>query len=270
LAKVYKKLKNLPYHNIVDKVCVYLQTNFFRMKFSKIILLSICFCFVFTTFSQEQKDNDFNQKLKKEAVEVFRDRLIVDVFHSFWMNVPKTVTPKFNPGFNVAVLWDFKATKKSPISFGLGVGCIFHTQFSNAQLRYNNDKGINKYYVLPEILTKKDSLKLNRMTYINCNIPLEFRYRHKNGFKFTVGVRLGLVAEISQRYKGKNLEGSGITDNYKYFLKTGRQTANFDIYMRCGWKFVAVYYSYQVNKLFTEGKGPAVNPMSLGISLSLF
>ena len=240
------------------------------MKFSKIILFCICFCSVFTVFSQEQKEKDFNQILKKEAVEVFRDRLIVDVFHSFWMNVHKTVKPKFNPGFNVAVLWDFKTTKKSPISFGLGVGCIYQTQFSNALLRYDNDLGITKYYVIPESFTKKEAPKLNRMTYINCNIPLELRYRHKNGFKFTVGVRLGLVAEISQRYKGNNLEGTGVSENYKYFLKTDRQKANFDVYMRCGWKFVAVYYSYQVNKLFTDGKGPAVNPMSLGISLSLF
>jgi hypothetical protein len=108
------------------------------------------------------------------------------------------------------------------------------------------------------------------MTYINCNIPLEFRYRHKNGFKFTVGVRLGLVAEISQRFKGKNYEDNYRDENFKHFFTAGRQKVNFDVYMRCGWKFVAVYYSYQVNRLFNEGKGPAVNPMSLGISLSLF
>jgi hypothetical protein len=240
------------------------------MKFLKITLLCICFCTVFTVFSQEQKNNEFTQKLKKEAVEVFRDRLIVDVFHSFWMNVPSPITHKINPGFNVAVLWDFKTTKKSPISFGLGVGCTFQTQFSNAQLRYDETSKINKYYILPDVITKKDSLKLNRITYINCNIPLEFRYRHKCGFKFTVGARLGLVAELSQRYKGKNIEGNGTTENYKYFLKTGRQNVNFDVYIRAGWKFAAIYYSYQVNKLFTDGKGPAVNPMSLGISLSLF
>jgi len=240
------------------------------MKFSKILLLAFCFFMFLTTYSQEQKQKDIKQILQKEAVEVFRDRLIVDVFHSFWMNVPNTVTNKFNPGFNIAVLWDFKATKKSPISFGLGLGCTYHTQFSNAQLRFDNAKGITKYYVLPESIVHKDSLKLNRMTYINCNIPLEFRYRHKCGFKLTVGVRLGLVAEISQRYKGKNIEGGTTTDNYKYFLKTDRQKVNFDAYFRCGWKFVAIYYSYQVNKLYNEGKGPAVNPMSLGISLSLF
>jgi len=241
-----------------------------KMNISKTILLTLCFCTVLSAFSQEQNTEDFKQKLKKEAVEVFRDRLIVDIFHSFWLKVPNPVTHKFNPGFNVSILWDFKATKKSPISFGLGVGCIYHTQFSNAQLRYDNTKELTKYYVLPDVIAQKDSMKLNRMTYINCNIPFEFRYRHKNGFKITVGVRLGLVSEISQRYKGNNIEGNNTKDNYKYFLKTGRQTANFDTYIRCGWKFVAVYYSYQVNKLFNEGKGPKVNPMSLGISLSLF
>jgi hypothetical protein len=78
------------------------------------------------------------------------------------------------------------------------------------------------------------------------------------------------VAELAQRYKGKNYENPKIEDNYKYFLKNDRQKVNFDVYMRCGWKFVGIYYSYQVNKLFDEGKGPAVTPMSLGISLSLF
>ena len=236
------------------------------MKFSKIILFTLCLFTVLTVFSQEQKDVAFQQKLKKEAVEVFRDRLIVDVFHSFWFSAPKGVTQKFNPGFNVAVLWDFKATKKSPISFGLGLGCTYHTQFSNAQLRYDNTLEITKYNILPDVIKPK----LNRITYINCNIPFEFRYRHKNGFKITAGARLGLIAEISQRYKGDNIEGNGTSENYKYFLKTGRQNINFDVYFRCGWKFVGIYYSYQVNRLFNEGKGPAVNPMSLGISLSLF
>ena len=239
------------------------------MKLSKIILIYLCFCSGLSAFAQEQNKKDFTHNLQKEAVETFRDRLIVDVFHSFWMNVPAGVNHKFNPGFNVAVLWDFKATKKSPISFGLGIGCTYHTQFSNAQLRFGHEKGTTKYHILPDVL-QKDSVKLNRITYINCNIPLEFRYRHKNGFKFTVGVRLGLVAELSQRYKGKNLEGNGTDENYKYFLTTDRQKVNFDAYIRCGWKFVGIYYSYQVNKLFNEGKGPAVNPMSLGISLSLF
>jgi hypothetical protein len=254
------------------KIVFICELIFLPMNSFKILLASLLFCVSGTLFSQEQNDKmtELQQKLKKETVEVFRDRLIVDVYHSFWMKVPEMVTHKFNPGFNIAVLWDFKTTKNSPISFGLGVGCTYHTQFSNAHLKYNPSSELTKYYVLPTNISSKDSLKLNRMTYINCNIPLEFRYRHKNGFKFTVGVRLGLVAEISQRYKGKDIEGNHTNENYKYFLTTDRQKVNFDAYIRCGWKFVGIYYSYQVNKLFNEGKGPAVTPMSLGISLSLF
>ena len=251
-------------------MCLFANENYLKMKFSKIFLLCICLCSFVNLFSQEQNDklSQIQQKVQKESVEVFRDRLIVDVYHSFWMNRPAPVTQKFNPGFNVAVLWDFKTSKKSPVSFGLGVGCTYHTQFSNAQLKYNQAEQITKYYVLPTTIA--DSMKLNRMTYINCNIPLEFRYRHKSGFKLTIGVRLGLVAELSQRYKGKDLEGNRTEENFKYFLTKDRQKINFDAYIRCGWKFVGVYYSYQVNKLFDDGKGPAVNPMSLGISLSLF
>ena len=236
------------------------------MKYLKIIFLFTFLCSFFVAFAQEENRTETKQLPAKVEVEIFRDRLIVDVFHSFWFHVPTHVSHKFNPGFNVAVLWDFKTKKESPISFGLGVGCTYHTQFSNAQLRYDGKDEITKYYINPSV----DTAKLNRMTYINCNIPLEFRYRHKNGFKFSVGVRVGLVAEISQRYKGYNVDGVGPDENYKTFFNTERQKINFDAYMRMGWKFVAVYYSYQVNRLFNENKGPAVNPMSVGISLSLF
>jgi len=242
------------------------------MKFLRIFALCFCCSFLFSAFAQEQNNTEVKPPVKKEEVEIFRDRLIVDVYHSFWMNLPTPVTHKFNPGFNVAALWDFKTSKKSPISFGLGVGCTFHTQFSNAQLRYDEKEGKTKYFLLPELaqFQNDSTLKLNRMTYINANIPLEFRYRHKSGFKLTIGVRLGLVAELAQKYKGRNTENEVTEENYKNFLTTDRQKINFDAYIRCGWKFVGIYYSYQVNKLFNEGKGPAVNPMSLGISLSLF
>jgi len=242
------------------------------MKPLRILLIIIFSCLSFSVFTQDEgnKLTELQQKQKKETVEIFRDRLIIDIYHSFWMGTPEMVKSKFNPGFNVALLWDFKASKKSPISFGLGLGCTFHTQFSDAHLKYNETTGITKYHVLPPTVSHKDSMKLNRITYINYNIPLELRYRHKNGFRFTVGVRLGLIGELSQRYKGKNIDGKHTDDNYKYFLKTNRQKFNFDAYMRCGWKFVSVYYSYQVNKLYSDGKGPAVTPMSVGISLSPF
>lgn len=237
-----------------------------------VVLLMSALQIVVAQESVEKKSDSTStipsREKSEERIEIFRDRLMVDVFHTFWMGMPSQVNhQKFHPGFNVSVMWDFRVSPNSPISFGLGLGTSYYTQFSNAMLQYDSKSDVMRYSLLP--VSVADTC-LNRMTYINCHIPLEFRYRHSNGFKFSLGVRLGLVAEVSHRYKGPNLSGSGADQNFKSFEVFNKQKYNVDFFMRCGWKFVSVYYSYQVNKLFESGKGPQINPMSLGISFSIF
>ena len=203
----------------------------------------------------------------EEKVEIIRDRLMVDVFHSFWFGMPKEVkSNKFNPGFNVSAMWDFKNHPKKPISFGLGLGVTYYSQFTDAVLQYNVAQSKMLYYVLPS-----DTMaKLNRTTYINCNLPLELRYRHQNSFKFSIGVRVGVTAEISHRYKGPNYDGSNTQLNYKNFDFHNKNKFNFDAYFRMGWKYVSFYYCYQVTPLFEKDKGPRIMPMSLGVTWNLF
>ncbi|MEG1556124.1 MAG: hypothetical protein RR356_05305 [Bacteroidales bacterium] len=211
--------------------------------------------------------NKETEKIKEEKPEIFRDRLIVDVFHSFWMGMPSEVEHlKFDPGFNISALWDFKVSKKSPISFGIGLGVSYYSQFTNALLKVENGPWTMRYYVLNSSI----DYSLNRLNYVNCNLPVEFRYRHSSGFKFTIGARVGLVAEISQTYKGLNPDGTDEQIWRKSYEIYNKQKYNFDVYARIGWKFVNVYYSFQITKMFQEGKGPQIYPMSLGISLSIF
>ena len=201
-----------------------------------------------------------------EPIVVFRDRLIMDIYHTFWMNMPTEVTHmKFDPGFTVSAIWDFKI-KQKPIAVGLGVGVSYYTQYSNALLRFDQSSGYMKYYVLPEDV-KYNVLKMN---YLNVNIPLEFRYRHPNGFKFSVGVRAGLICEISQKYKGNDPAVPADTAMYKNLLIKNKMKYNIDVYTRIGWKFVDLYYCFQPTPLFADSKGPKIYPMSLGISLSIF
>lgn len=201
-----------------------------------------------------------------EPLVVFRDRLIFDFYHTFWMNMPVEVEHmKFNPGFTVSGIWDFKI-KQKPIAIGLGLGLSYYTQFSNSLLRYDALEDLMKYYILPENVDYK-ILKLN---YLNVNIPLEFRYRHPNGFKFSVGFRAGLIANLSQEYKGDDPAIPADTAMYKNLLIKNKMKYNIDVYTRIGWKFVDVYYSFQMTPLFADSKGPKIYPMSLGFSLSLF
>lgn len=197
---------------------------------------------------------------------VFRDRLIMDIYHSFWMGMPSQVTHmKFDPGFNVSALWDFKI-KNKPLAFGLGVGVSYYTQFSNALLRYDEAADLMRYYVISENV----DYKLLKMNYLSCNIPLEFRYRNTNGFKFSIGARVGLIAEISQKYKGDDPSNTSDTLCVKNLRIENKMKYNVDVYARIGWKFVDAYYSFQLTPLFEAGKGPKIYPMSVGLSFSLF
>lgn len=234
----------------------------------KRILPIVMILFLSTTFTS------FAQKSKTdERPEIIRDRLMVDVFHSFWMGAPSQVnTNKLHPGFNVSAMWDFKMPNKLPLSFGLGVGATYYTQFSDALLQKDPTTTTSSPQMLYYVLPKDDDFeyKLNRLNYVSCNIPFEFRYRHQSGFKVNVGIRLGLVAEISQTYRGDNPDGVGEDLARKSFEIYGKMKYNFDVYMRAGWKYVSLYYCYQVTSLFENGKGPKMSPMSLGVTWNIF
>ncbi len=234
------------------------------MKKNTLLLFIMLISFV--QFCNAQSSHDTLSSIKKP--EIIRDRLMVDVFHTFWMGMPSTVNVnKLHPGFNISAMWDFKLPNKGPFSFGLGLGVSYYTQFSDARLDIDPTPWVMRYYVID---TANIDYDLNRMTYINCNIPLEFRYRHQNGFKISLGVRVGLVAEISQTYKGKNPNGNDDKIWIKNYEMYNKQKYNFDVYLRTGWKYVSFYYCLQVTKLFQDGKGPQIYPMSIGLTWNIF
>lgn len=203
---------------------------------------------------------------KNEKPVVFRDRFILDMYHSFWMGMPTEVNhKKFDPGFNVSAIWDFKVNNK-PIAFGLGVGTSYFTQYSDAVMKYNAAEDLVRYQILSEDIAY-NRIKMN---YLNVNIPIEFRYRNANGFKFTVGARVGLNCHLSQKYKGDDLSIPSDTVSMTNYYLPNKMKYSADVYARIGWKFINAYYSFQLTPLFTTGKGPKIYPMSVGISLSIF
>lgn len=242
----------------------------------KLIIITLLFAWFSTIYAQteptEQPTKKDKENTEKEATQdkplVVRDRLIFDIYHSFWMGMPAQGNfMKFNPGFNVSAMWDFMLPQNKSISFGLGLGFTYYTQYSDCIIKYVRENDVNRYFILPDDL----KYKYSRVSYMNCNIPIEIRYRHKSGFKIDFGVHVGLVAGFAHRYKGDNY--NGIEDeflNYKNRDFYNKQKFSADVYLRMGWKSFGIYYSYQLNKVFDVGKGPAMNPMSLGISIALF
>lgn len=255
-----------------------MQFNYYDMK--RCFIIFALLAFVLVQVQAQDVDtvaNKKNKKSKKEEnpteiiiketkVEVFRDRLLMDIYHSFWLGMPSKVDyMKFNPGFNISALWDFKVSKTSPVSFGLGLGVSYFSQFTDALLKVN-DNWVMQYNIIDEDI----KYKLNRVNYINCNLPIEFRIRTNGGFKFTVGARVGLIAEVSQNYKGPDPQDATTGRHYKNREIYNTQNYSVEVYTRIGWKPISFFYAVHLTKIFTADKGPAMFPMSLGISLCFF
>lgn len=241
-----------------------------RIGLLTVIILTSLFQVAVSQNVLDKKNYDKKEENKKNqdnSVEVFRDRMVIDVFQSFWLGMPASVNSmKFNPGFSTSILWDIKRAPKSPISFGIGGGILYHSQNSDALLKYNSTTGKTMY----NVLSLTDSIDICRTNMWSLYVPLEFRYRHHNGFKFTLGIRLGYIVGLSQRYKGLDVTGRNQETDYTEYQIFNKMDYNFDVYARIGWKGLGLFYSYQVTSLFKEGLGPKISPMTVGISISPF
>ena len=247
--------------------------KFETMKRKIGIIITLLFVILSTTVAQNLLDGKNYERSKTdtlpqvEKVEIFRDRLVVDVFQSFWLGMPAAVnSAKFNPGVNVSILWDIKRKSQSPLSFGIGAGVNYHTQNSNALIGIDSKNWITRYHILPHM---EEPHKICRLDVVSLYIPLELRFRY-NEFKVTVGTRLGSIVSVGQRYRGKDLSGKDQMLDYKDYQIFNKMKYHFDFYLRAGYGGLGFFYSYQLTPLFESGKGPQVRPMSIGISISPF
>ena len=80
--------------------------------FLTVVLLMVC-AGSLVTAQTAQTPYTAPKDTVEEPLVVFRDRLIMDIYHTFWMNMPTEVNyMKFDPGFTVSAIWDFKIKQK--------------------------------------------------------------------------------------------------------------------------------------------------------------
>lgn len=200
---------------------------------------------------------------------LFKDRIVLDFMTSYWFGMKgyeDISANNFNFSFNGAIIFDIPVKHNSPFSFGIGLGVSNYNMYSNAIF------GIGKGYTtsmtpIPEFIADSN-IRVNKLSYTNMHIPIEFRYRHKCGFKIAVGVRVGLTVDLHSKYFGPALNGSEDKDLIKDYKIVNRTKVPVEVTFRTGWKFVGVSVSYMVTKLFEAEKGPQICPLSVGISLS--
>lgn len=196
-----------------------------------------------------------------------KDRIILSAHNSFWQNLDAGVKQRtISPGFNAAIMVDLPTSEDSPLSFGLGLGFTSYNLHSNAVLGLKLPERTTEMTIIPDGI----KYNVNKIRFSYLNIPLELRLRTKGDFRFSIGLRSGLMIDAFSKYYGNDI--SGIDNPMKIIDK---KVSNTDKYLfegttRIGWKWIAVSASYSLNGMFEKDKGPAIAPINVGLSFSLY
>ena len=203
----------------------------------------------------------------KVAIGTNKDRIILSAHNSFWQNLDAGVKQRaISPGFNTAIMVDLPTSEDSPISFGLGLGFTSFNLHSNAVTGLKMPERTTQMTIIPDGI----NYNVNKIRFSYINIPFELRLRTKSDFRFSIGLRSGLMIDAFSKYYGNDI--SGIDNPMKIIDKKISNTDKylFEATSRIGWKWIAISGSYSLNSIYQKDKGPAIAPINVGLSFSLY
>ena len=229
----------------------------------KNLLTSLLLCVIsFTAFAQETKPSAINKhKVKSPKL----DRVLIEAGVCNFPSLPTGMTLDVSKSRMLALeSFNDKPFGSSPFSFAWGIGFTSRNFNSNCQL-VDDSLGTFTSWVPIQNGVKLDVNKLS-VNYID--IPLELRYRSKvisNGkrIKFSAGFKPGYM--IQNHFK---VMGSGI--KYKYYNWANINKWHYGITGRLGYGRLGLSMYYGMNTLFKDGRGPAMTPYSISLSISVY
>ncbi len=196
------------------------------------------------------------------------DRLMVDVSYSMLLKDNKEIIetlPISSFGTGIHLMFDKPLTKRNGVALGFGLSYkiqragykgSFSTMVSPVDVEYM------------EYGTAQNTT-INKQSFVNQSfaIPLELRFRmrkwrqaklHLGGF---VGYRFLTYTKVH-------------TNESKYVLKSRITNLNepldYGVHLRFGIRNWAIFGSYSLAKQFKEGQSTVINPVSFGLTISLF
>jgi len=209
--------------------------------------------------NKNKKDGEFELKNYKSDP---NDRLIIEINHTGWLNLPPGIIQDNSKcfGANVSLMFD-KPIGNSPFSFGYGIGFFSHNFHSNADLIYTKDS-IGTGFTT-QLQPFQRTVTLNRFAQKILEIPIEFRFRTKTDrqFKIHVGGKIGYVVNDFRTVKDND-------GKLRIYDVKNINPIRYGINFRIGFEQFALTASYYFTEIFKKDKGPAgIIPYSVGIAI---
>lgn len=232
------------------------------MKKLKILLL-IAVAFIYSDMAMSQVLSESAKRKVTVGVDVFTDIIMFDKDPVYMPADFRFRT--INQGANVFAMYNFQLGK-SLSSFAIGLGVRSHN-FYSANSMINNIKADTIVYN-----TITEDFKRTKINLTYLDVPAEFKFRTKGGFKLGVGLRVGYRLASKQKYVGNKAidENTTVKVNEKSQKIYQLEDWTFGPTLRIGYKWISIYGYYQVTRVFKKSLGPQMMPLSLGITITPF
>ena len=197
----------------------------------------------------------------------------VDVFTDIWQGAPDDIDLRtIHQGATAFGMFNFQLGE-GLTSFSVGLGIRNHNMYSNSRIDNIKADTIHFTAVPNDVVYKKSKVNL-----VYLDLPVEFKIRFESGFKLTVGFKAGWSIDSKEKYKGDRYEeyhGSqfngqrvGVMEKTKDIRHV--ETFSYGPTFRIGYKFVSLYGYYQISDVFKRNLGPAMHPISIGLTITPF
>jgi len=183
-------------------------------------------------------------------------------FTDIWMDMPEgTKARGFNQGFLVNLMYNHRIGDGG-VSMAIGIGTSFHKLFSNSFIPDIKADSISFEPIGDSIDYKRSVLQTSYF-----DIPFEFRYRSKGGFRMAFGFKVGFLYDSKTKHVGERYINDGVQVKTKRKGVKQLETVQYGPTIRFGYKWVNVFGYFALSKLFKEDRGPQVYPISVGIAV---
>ncbi|HOW25313.1 MAG TPA: outer membrane beta-barrel protein [Bacteroidales bacterium] len=190
-----------------------------------------------------------------------------DFYSDIWMNMPDSVDQgAINWGSNIYLLYAFPFSEKSPVSIAIGASLGIHKLYHDGMLEIDTN-GVTQFLSFDSKYPDLDYNK-NKLDVEYLDFPIELRYMARNGVRFSAGVKIGVTLQSKTKYRGDDyLYGVNEVLKVKFLDLANIENYRVAATARIGWKWIGIYGSYSLTKVFSSGEGPEIYPISVGISL---
>jgi hypothetical protein len=236
--------------------------------------LLIAFASVLTVHSFAQDTASRKTLLKPgNAVPRSNDHFMLQVGYTMWQNKPDSInTGGLSRTFNAYFLFDFPFKTNPNWSVAIGPGIATDNVYLDKT--YADLRGVTTAAVFRNQADTNHWRKFKVATaYLEAPVELRFSSNpdnNRSSFKVAVGAKIGTL--ISAGIKGKNMQTRDDKDISNYTLKEKSKTFfnrnRLSVTGRVGYGPFSLFASYGITPLFKEGLGPAVRPLTVGLTLS--